>query len=87
MGWSFRKSMNVGPFRVNASKSGVGFSLGKGPFRAGQSSRGRQYVSASIPGTGLRYDHTVRRGQAQSGVGGWIAAAGMFAWQYFFKGK
>jgi hypothetical protein len=24
MGWSYRKSVNLGPFRVNLSKSGIG---------------------------------------------------------------
>ena len=28
MGWSYRKSVNLGPFRVNISKSGIGYSLG-----------------------------------------------------------
>ncbi len=55
MGWSYRKSVNLGPFRVNISKSGIGYSLGGMGFRTGVSSRGRQYRSVSIPGTGLRY--------------------------------
>src|SRR5918912_840318 len=28
MGWSFRRSVNFGPFRLNASKSGLGSSFG-----------------------------------------------------------
>ena len=55
MGWSFRKSVNVGPFRINLSKSGVGYSIGGGGFRTGTSARGRRYSSFSIPGTGMRY--------------------------------
>lgn len=55
MGWSYRKSINLGPFRVNISKSGVGYSVGGAGFRTGTSSRGRRYSSFSIPGTGLRY--------------------------------
>jgi len=55
MGWSFRKSFSFGPLRVNLSKSGVGFSFGMPGLRAGVSSRGRKYVSAGIPGTGVRY--------------------------------
>lgn len=55
MGWSFRKSVSIGPFRVNLSKSGVGYSIGGGGFRTGVSSRGRRYSSFSIPGTGMRY--------------------------------
>lgn len=55
MGWSFRKSVSVGPFRINLSKSGVGYSLGGGGFRTGVNARGRRYSSFSIPGTGMRY--------------------------------
>jgi hypothetical protein len=55
VGWSYRKSVNLGPFRVNISKSGVGYSLGGAGFRTGVTSRGRSYRSMSIPGTGLRY--------------------------------
>lgn len=33
MGWSFRKSIKVGPARVNVSKSGVGYSVGAGGVR------------------------------------------------------
>ncbi len=55
MGWSYRKSVNVGPFRINVSKSGIGYSVGGRGFRCGVSSRGRRYTSVGIPGTGLRY--------------------------------
>jgi hypothetical protein len=54
MGWSYRKSFRLGPFRVNLSRSGVGYSLGGRGFRVGVDSRGRKYRSISIPGTGLR---------------------------------
>lgn len=33
MGWSFRKSIKVGPARINLSKSGVGYSVGAGGVR------------------------------------------------------
>ncbi|MCX5690196.1 MAG: DUF4236 domain-containing protein [Planctomycetota bacterium] len=55
MGWSFRKSINLGPFRVNMSRSGLGYSVGAGGFRTGVRANGRRYSSASIPGTGIRY--------------------------------
>ncbi|GAA4427290.1 DUF4236 domain-containing protein [Bremerella cremea] len=55
MGFSFRKSYTFGPLRINLSKSGVGFSFGMKGLRAGMSSNGRKYVSASVPGTGARY--------------------------------
>lgn len=87
MGWTFRKSVNLGPFRVNASKSGVGFSVGEGPFRTGVSPRGRTYASANVPGTGLRYEKTLTRGQGfDQGILGWVVGAGILIWQKFLKG-
>ena len=55
MGFTYRKSLNVGPFRVNLSKSGVGYSVGGRGFRTGTTARGRRYTSFSIPGTGVGY--------------------------------
>jgi hypothetical protein len=40
MGWYLRKSFGFGPFRVNLSKSGVGYSLGVRGARIGTNSRG-----------------------------------------------
>jgi predicted alpha/beta hydrolase len=55
MGWNFRKSTRLGPFRVNVSKSGVGYSMGGRGFRVGTNAQGRRYTTFSIPGTGLSY--------------------------------
>ncbi|MEI7591319.1 MAG: DUF4236 domain-containing protein [Deltaproteobacteria bacterium] len=55
MGFTYRKSVNLGPFRVNLSKSGVGYSVGAGGFRSGVSARGKKYTSFSLPGTGIGY--------------------------------
>ena len=55
MGFTFRKSIGVGPFRVNLSKSGVGYSVGAAGFRTGISGKGRKYTSFGIPGTGVGY--------------------------------
>lgn len=55
MGWTFRRSVNLGPFRVNMSKSGVGYSVGAAGFRTGRSANGRKYSSFNIPGTGVSY--------------------------------
>ncbi len=55
MGFYYRKSVNLGPFRVNLSKSGLGYSVGGRGFRVGTTSRGRKYTSFSIPGTGVGY--------------------------------
>ncbi len=55
MGFSYRKSVNEGPFRINLSKSGVGYSVGGSGFRAGTSAGVRHYTSFALPGTGVGY--------------------------------
>jgi hypothetical protein len=61
MGWSFRRSVNLGPLRINLSKSGVGYSVGTRGFRVGQDARGRRYQAVSIPKTGIyRRDYQPR---------------------------
>jgi hypothetical protein len=55
MGFYYRKSVNLGPFRVNLSKSGLGYSVGGRGFRVATTPRGRKYTSFSIPGTGVGY--------------------------------
>ena len=55
MGFYFRKSVNLGPFRVNFSRSGIGYSVGGKGFRTGVDSRGRRYTTFGIPGTGIGY--------------------------------
>ena len=55
MGFIYRKSFNRGLFRVNLSKSGVGYSVGGRGFRVGTTARGKKYTSFSIPGTGVGY--------------------------------
>ena len=55
MAFFYRKSVNLGPFRVNLSGSGVGYSVGGRGFRVGKSSRGRRYTAFSVPGTGVGY--------------------------------
>ena len=62
MGWTYRKSVGCGPFRLNISKSGIGYSVGGMGFRTGVSSRGRTYKSCSIPGTGMRYYSSSKQG-------------------------
>jgi len=58
VGWSFRRSITLGPFRINFSKSGISYSFGMAGFRTGVNSQGRRYSSMSVPGTGLRYSKT-----------------------------
>jgi hypothetical protein len=67
MAWRFRKSIKLGPLRLNLSKSGVGTSIGVRGFRVGKDAKGRSYTAASIPGTGL-YSRTYSgRGAAAGG--------------------
>lgn len=53
MGWNWRKSIKIGPARINLSKSGVGYSVGVHGFRAGRNAKGQKYTQTSIPGTGI----------------------------------
>jgi hypothetical protein len=62
VGWSYRRSLKAGPFRVNVSKTGIGYSVGGRGFRTGIRAGGRRYTAVSIPGTGLRYSKTAAKG-------------------------
>lgn len=55
MGFRFRKSINLGPLRINLSKSGVGYSVGGKGFRVTKKAGGGTRTTASIPGTGISY--------------------------------
>lgn len=55
MGWCFRRSKSFGPFRLNLSKRGIGWSVGTRGLRVGRSATGRKTTHVSIPGTGLGY--------------------------------
>ena len=55
MGFQFRKSINIGPLRINISKSGIGFSFGVKGFRVSRSAKGKNRATISLPGTGLSY--------------------------------
>ena len=70
MGWSFHKSIKIGPFRLNIGKTGIGFSVGSHGFRTGVRSNGSTYNSVSIPGTGIRY---TTGGKKSSGGNSWFS--------------
>ena len=60
MGFRFRKSIRVGKyFRVNVSKSGIGYSIGKRGARITVSANGRKTGTIGIPGTGISYSKTL----------------------------
>lgn len=56
MGWRYRKSINLGlGFRINLSKSGIGYSWGVPGYRITKMATGGRRTTYSIPGTGISY--------------------------------
>lgn len=55
MGLRYRKSYNHGPFRINMSKSGIGWSVGTKGARFTKKANGGYRTTSSIPGTGVSY--------------------------------
>lgn len=55
MGIRFHKHVDLGPFRINFSKSGIGTSFGTKGFRVAKTARGSTRVTTSIPGTGISH--------------------------------
>jgi len=56
MGFRLRKSINIGKyFKLNFSKSGIGYSIGVPGMRYTKTANGRHRRTYSIPGTGLGY--------------------------------
>lgn len=55
MGFRFRKSKNLGPFRVTVSKSGVSTSFGGKGARITKTASGKVRTTLSVPGTGISY--------------------------------
>jgi hypothetical protein len=62
----YRKSVNLGPFRVNIGKSGLGCSVGGRGFQVGKSSRGRKYClarSQRVSPVGLLFEQATESGR------------------------
>lgn len=60
MGFRFRKSLNLGKhFRINLSKSGIGYSIGTKGIRLSHGADGKDRLTTSIPGTGLSSTQTL----------------------------
>lgn len=59
MGFRFRKSKKIGPFRINLSSKGIGWSVGNKYFRYTQKAGGGSRTTTTIPGTGISFvqDH------------------------------
>lgn len=60
MGYRYRKSVKLGPFRATMSKSGVSYSAGVKGARVTKRADGRVQTTASVPKTGLSYTSTTR---------------------------
>lgn len=66
MGFRMRKSINLGGgFRVNISKSGIGYSWGIPGYRITKTATGRTRKTYSIPGTGLSYVDESSKGRTR----------------------
>ena len=63
MGWGYRKSFGSKAFRVNVSKSGIGFSTGVKGFRVSTNSRG---TFVSVGGGGVYYRQKIGGGASRS---------------------
>ena len=75
MGWSFRKSLNFGPFRLNLSKSGVGMSTGVKGARISTGPRGTRFTASKY---GVTYTKTLAsRHRGKLGIG--TVLAGLIA--------
>lgn len=59
MGLKFRKSIKMGPVRINLSKSGIGYSVGTKGARITKSAKGKTRATVGIPGTGLSYSKSI----------------------------
>jgi|688.fasta_scaffold28627_4 hypothetical protein len=66
MGWRFRRSVGLGPLRLNMSKSGLGYSWGVPGIRVSTTPNGRRYLWLSLPGTGLAWSKEIGRKPIQS---------------------
>ena len=61
MGIVIRKVLNRGPFRINLSKHGIGFSIGCKVGRLTFGSNGINRTTYTIPGKGISYIKTTKR--------------------------
>ena len=50
MGWRYRKSAKAGPFRLNFSKSGIGYSVGSKHYRVTKTAKGTVRETVTLPG-------------------------------------
>lgn len=60
MGLSYRKSIKIGPLRLNLSRGGVGHSWGNRLFRVTRTADGRKTLTVNLPG-GLHWRKNISR--------------------------
>lgn len=77
MGLRFRKSINLGGgFRINISKSGIGYSWGVKGARITKTAKGNVRGTVGIPGTGIYYSEEIsgkRKTKTQGKVSGGVS--------------
>lgn len=67
MGFRYRKSINCGGgFRINLSKSGIGYSWGVKGYRITKTATGKTLKTHSIPGTGISWQEEDKNKKHQS---------------------
>lgn len=85
------RRFKVGPFRMNVSKRGVSYSIGRRGLWLTANKRGLR-TSVGIPGTGLGYYHQDRWAAPTAKVrtpaiklwGFWLAVAGLIAFAIWY---
>lgn len=65
MAFRFRKSIKLGPLRINFSKSGVGYSVGNKFYRVTKKANGGMRTTATLPGTGISDVKDYSKGQVE----------------------
>ena len=85
MGMRIRKTLNVGPAKITASKSGLSASVGVKGARIGKMSNGRTRTTVSVPGTGVSYVHEVG-GKKKAPSNEMLEAGKSYSWQYRILG-
>lgn len=62
MGWRFRKGINLGGvFKINLSKSGIGYSWGTKGYRITKTANGQIRKNTSIPSMGISYSENISK--------------------------
>lgn len=66
MGYRYRKSFKIGPFRITFSKSGISYSFGWKGMRVTKRADGKTQTTVSVPGTGVSHVSTARGRQTDA---------------------